>query len=101
MNEATFIHQASSWLGLLLGAVSLGLVIFNAGRWSGRMERAEKHLHDMKNSLQSYLPREIHTLAVQSIERQLADLTTEMKAANKVNRTLLIKLVGHGVDIED
>jgi hypothetical protein len=99
MNEGTFIHQATAWLGLILGAVSLGVVIFNAGRWSGRMERVEKHVHDVKNSLQLYLPREIHTLAVQSIERQLTDLATEMKAANKVNRALLIKLVGH-VDVE-
>lgn len=101
MNEGSFVHHISSYLSLTLGIISLGIVVFNAGRWSGRMERAEKHIHDVKNALNGYVPRGEHSLEMRNIERQLLDINSEVKAATKVNRAVLLKLVGHTVDIEE
>lgn len=79
----SFVHIAAI-IGFVISLITIGTVIFNIGKWSSRMERTERELHNVKNLFASYVPRELYNLEIAHVNRQLTELLTEIKSLSKM-----------------
>lgn len=95
------LYQIASIVALGTSLASIGAFLFKAGKWTQKMEEQDGRMGNLETQLTSYVSKELYSLRMQSVEKQLQDISAEVKASNKIMRLILSRMVGMQVNIAE
>lgn len=95
------LDNVSQLIALLIALLSLVTVFFNAGKWSAKIDRSEKHVHDLRNLVNtlpsSYISKEIYQLEYNVFKDQYRELLRQVRLLER--QMVVVTIALHKADI--